>query len=357
MKNLLKKNGIVIDRCFVVKFNKISTESCTQKELNDIIKDAKEQYFNWIGQDVNGDGEIIKTERDAHYIRYSLEPYKTKTNECIYAWKSHYKNGFGFGRMVCGTESEFKSAIVNDCTYSIGQLKFETLENKHAFLRELANIATPETWGRSNNTYSILEYYLMETTKRTLKECDYESSLNLGDGNFGFDSGLYTENKERIFITGIFRSLKGYIAIYNPKATTRTNVIVLGSTQWKKTINLGISYKNWNIAFNNYIHKYKQDGSHRKYSIRTSHRTRKAVSIISSISKENIVSIFNPDLDEIQIMIPHSGEPDCAISLTVDNKNKSLIPTTIWSMKDAYLNARLVVKPGAGWLNIENINE
>lgn len=250
---------------------------------------------------------------------------------------------------------------------------FAFFPNFNESMVALANLAADETWcfANDNDQYSILKSYLEHTLRRVKHEKKIKQ--NQAGTHLVFNTGLFTANFEEIY--ALFQDHR------NPPAANPTQKFFTGfrkgsdidivnifdqlperANYFAKPENL-IFDPNKAIAIN--IDHIVDDNIDRLPAAYRGNRNVMMMLLDGAITKSKKLATLDYKIaipqchnNHIQLLLPlfmtNEETPDAALVLA--NINNSYRASTILTLRMAYNNARLIVKPSSYWLSPQAVN-
>ena len=312
---------------------------------------------------------------------------KTATGEEILGLFTLDRKRNNYTGVDWGTYDSFQKAISHRCSRLwLGDLAFDNQSHLNAFLKELADIATPEPWGTDPQSrtggHDFLRSYIGHMFARLREEQQAGVTGKLiysGDGShIIWNTNLADRFGHDIIISAeVSRSVEGKEFFQRHKIVVKgvRELRTLGFTGYEKPSSASffsdandvIYHPDWKVDIETNFLKLKhavEDNRERfpitfqnKPSDYVARCLTNAITLSSGMAKRDcrfIVPMYSATHHSLQFLMPlYLGGrikrvPDIAVILTADNGY--YIPETILGMKDAYMDARLITKPDEAWL-------
>jgi hypothetical protein len=237
----------------------------------------------------------------------------------------------------------------------------------------LANLAASETWCFANDRdqNSILKSYLEHTFRRL--KFEKKIKQNQAGSHFIFNTGLFTTKFEEIY--AFFKEHR------NPPATNPTQKFFIGfrkgsdievvsnfdqlpeRANYFERPEYLIFDPNKTIAIN--IDHIVDDNISRLPEAYRGDRNIMMMLLNGAIEKSKKLATLDYKIaipqchnNNIQLLLPLfiTSEETPDVALVLANINNSYRASTILTLRMAYNNARLIVKPGSYWLSPQSVN-
>lgn len=372
-----KINSKSIENLKQISHNKDITESNIFSYVTGV------EYLNGGGYSKSREGCKISL-KDSKFCRFKTS-LKTQSDEPILIWLTKDSKGFYEG-IDCGNEADFKQSLSNRKRYFSGRMSFNSEDDCNMFLKELAEVSMNEPWAyntkkESKIDYPILKSYLEYELERLFYE--YEDLkrnnkiiFNNTNDKIWFNTNLLDKFAHDLTIVGDVIVIGGKQCITNlQKNPSLKNLRRLGfdntaplPPNFFDDINEIVFHCEWDIDSN--LSKYEHiiesriERFPKEYQELTpsslSTKLDNAIKFAQNIAQRNykfIVPMYYPKHHRIQLLMPVyletlcTNQPDFALVLTPDSKNKLYTPETILGLEEVYQDARLIAKPDESWLN------
>ncbi|EKD82075.1 MAG: hypothetical protein ACD_39C01497G0011 [uncultured bacterium] len=352
----------------------------TFEELDNIFQSVPKNFFNHKGE------SVISSDL-ARYLVFSTEQ-KTSSGDLI---NGVFTNQYQKGWVGCDflTASQFESFVVDQNTFKMGLIFFESFPDGIQFLTELGKMTIPERWSytsyKSSIPNPILKAYIENLYEKLNTEKQKEKLLISDDrSTLLFNTGLLDKFFHPIFLIGepVFAQAK--VKCKNPRIKKSffdlKNFFINGEkfsekhepkmptffSDIKEVIYNTDLQIDVNFAKFEHIVEERRDRFPKKFKDNTAeHLARLLDSAIKSslaMAERNykfIVPQYRPKEDKIQFLLPiylegsfNEEHPDFALVLNLEDD--IYIPETILPLDAAYQNARLIAKPDDMWLDPRN---
>ena len=377
----LRNYGYLDPSCWD-KLKSICGIDITEKNIGEYITSDME-YYNGAGY-TTYHGTPVTLEY-AKFIKFGTSI--PVGNDTLEGWFTKNIRG-RFEGISWGTETEFKSAQKLRERFYMGHMVFDSIDECNTFLDKLREATIPEPWDykiKKDDTFKnpILKSYLEYELDRLFYEHEslrYPNRLIFNEDNdkVWFNTNLINKFGRDLTIVGtpieIFN--KTYISDLqiNPSLSDKKDMKFDTSRTpeppaFFKDLNEILFHCDWEPDLDDMIRlehiiELRIDRFPPEYKGMAKDTIAKllidAIALARRIAQRNykfIVPMYYPTDKKIQLLMPiylgnaYSSNPDIALVLNPDPKNKVYVLETILSLDDAYQDARLIAKPEESWLH------
>ena len=263
-------------------------------------------------------------------------------------------------------EEEVKQMLKH--SYRWENIIFDNQECAKKFLKKIKNIATEERWSweESDDQMEILQSYLTYTFAKLVKEGNKikEGKNKNGEMCIAFNTNLLSIHFEDIYVVGEKILYKNELYLKNPRVEDEVKLSEIYGINAEELLPPKYFTKIDDIIFDTkkkiaYTQTEKINHVLEQMGVRAKSTSiedlKKAVGNAVKMAQRNykyVVPMYNPKKDAIQFLMPlylkdSKKTPDGALILTPSKKY--YIPETVLTLKEAYIDIRLIAKPDNTW--------
>ena len=354
---------------------------CSRMELDSIVDSLTPIYWDYKGHD-----KYLGKPIDEKYRSYLVLDSGCKTaagDSILGLFVKNTKNGTYTG-VTWGTFWSLRQEIVLLTRCRMGPILFPSIDSRRAFLASIASRALPEAWNFGPDDppgdLPILKSYVENTFIKLLREASRgreESIIYSRDGlHILFNTNLPdTFGNDILIVADVKRKVNGEEYYENPRMSTEgirgrrqigfPDAVIPAPASFFDDVNEVIFQSSWVIddSFDHLFHIIQDNRA--RFPIEYQNRAaedvaqdlEKAIRMAVRMAKRNykyIAPMYRPQMDRIQLLMPiylsgnYRNAPDFALVLTPEAGY--YVPETIFPLRIAYQNARLIAMPNEVWL-------
>lgn len=355
----------------------------TEDAIDALVDGADPIYLNSKGWDNYKHQPIALTRAAYQIIATSLT---TEKQDPIYGFFVKDRAHNSFRGIVWATRKGIERRINIMNKFRIGEICFDTQEERNNFLEEVVSHAIKETWTFENESSSVsapillsyLEHIIIKLRKEAAAGAKDKLIYNSDGNKVMFNTNLLDifsrdiivmadvrkmENGDEYLIrpellSGMVKQLKaGFSKNDNPAPPEFFQDVrdVVFQTNWAVDEN----FDTYRHIIEDRRYRFPQEYQNRSTD-ELARKLKDAIEFSKTHAKRNykfVVPMYRPQLDAIQLLMPIflSGNimnaPDFSLVLTPNQSHEIYEPETILPLNDSYKNARLIAKPDETWLN------